>query len=120
VLWQQTGAEYGTLCYQAFKITAVRLNEISKRKLQNEHLVIITDLNEIILDNIFRGAQLIKEGREHSNAIWKDWTNKSAAKAVPRALEVLQVAKQKGITIFYSVNRDTSDVQATLINLQNL
>lgn len=91
------------MCYQAFNITAVRLNKISKRNLQNEHLVINTDLNETVMDSIFSGAQLIKEGREHSNAIWKDWTSKSAATAVPFSLEVLQVAKQKNLQFFISV-----------------
>ena len=51
VLWQQTAAEYRALCYQAFNIAALRLNEISKKKLRKQKLAIITDLDETILDN---------------------------------------------------------------------
>ena len=120
VLWQQTAAEYRALCYQAFNFAALRLNEIPKNKLRKQKLAIITDLDETILDNSYSEAQLIKEGREHSNQSWKEWTSQSAAKAVPGAVEFLQMAKKKGITIFYISNRDTGDVASTLINLKKL
>jgi 5'-nucleotidase (lipoprotein e(P4) family) len=120
VLWQQTAAEYRALCYQAFNIAALRLNEIPKNKLRKQKLAIITDLDETILDNSYSEAQLIKEGREHSNQSWKEWTGQSAATAVPGAVEFLQMVKQKGITIFYISNRDTGDVACTLINLKKL
>ncbi|MEP6712081.1 MAG: 5'-nucleotidase, lipoprotein e(P4) family [Ferruginibacter sp.] len=120
VVWQQTAAEYRALCYQAFNIAALRLKEIPKGKLRREKLAIITDLDETILDNSYSEAQLIKEVRQHTDTTWKDWTSKSAATTVPGAVEFLQAAKQKGIATFYISNRDTSDVQSTLINLQNL
>jgi 5'-nucleotidase (lipoprotein e(P4) family) len=120
VLWQQTAAEYRALCYQAFNIAALRLNEIPKKKLRKQKLAIITDLDETILDNSYSEAQLIKEGMEHSNQSWREWTSKSAATGVPGAVEFLQMAKKKGITIFYISNRDTGDVASTLINLKKL
>jgi len=120
VLWQQTAAEYRALCYQAFNIAALRLNEIPKNKLRQQKLAIITDLDETILDNSYSEAQLIKEGKEHSNQSWKEWTSQSAATAVPGAVEFLQMARKKGITIFYISNRDTGDVASTLINLKKL
>jgi 5'-nucleotidase (lipoprotein e(P4) family) len=120
VLYHQTAAEYRALCYQAFNIAAVRLNEIPKRKLRKEKLAIITDLDETILDNSYSEAQLIKDSSEYSSAMWKNWTSKSAATAVPGAVEFLQMAKAKGITIFYISNRDTLEIQSTLLNLQKL
>jgi 5'-nucleotidase (lipoprotein e(P4) family) len=120
VLWQQTAAEYRALCYQAFNIAALRLNEIPKRKFRSEKLAIITDLDETILDNSYADAKLIKENKEETATSWKDWTKLSAATAVPGGVEFLQAASQKGVTIFYISNRDTSEVQATLINLQKL
>ena len=120
VLWQQQAAEYRALCYQAFNIAALRLNELPKNKLRKQKLAIITDLDETILDNSFSEAQLIIDGKEHMAQTWKDWTSKSAATAVPGAVEFLQTAKQKGITIFYISNRDTAAVASTLINLKKL
>jgi 5'-nucleotidase (lipoprotein e(P4) family) len=120
VLWQQQAAEYRALCYQAFNIAALRVNEIPKNELRKHHLAIITDLDETILDNSYSEAQLIKDGQEHSYKSWKEWTSRSAATGVPGAVQFLQMAKQKGISVFYISNRDTGDVASTLINLKKL
>jgi 5'-nucleotidase (lipoprotein e(P4) family) len=120
VLWQQQAAEYQALCYQAFNIASLRLKEIPKKKFKKQKLAIITDLDETILDNSYSEAQLIKDRKEHTNQSWKEWTNKSAATAVPGAVDFLQAAKQKGVTIFYISNRDTSEIKSTLLNLQKL
>ena len=120
VLYQQTAAEYRALCYQAFNMAALRLNEIPKKKFRKEKLAIITDLDETVLDNSYVEAQLIKEGKEFSNAMWKNWVDKSAATEVPGAVEFFKKAKQRGATIFYISNRDSSTLQTTLANLVKL
>ncbi len=120
VLFQQTAAEYRALCYQAFNMAALRLQEIPRRKLRKSKLAIITDLDETILDNSYSEAQLIKEGKEYSSQAWKQWTDRAAATAVPGAVEFLQAAKQKGISIFYISNRDTTEINSTLLNLRKL
>ena len=120
VLWQQDAAEYRALCYQAFNIAALRINEIPKRKLKKRKLAIITDLDETILDNSYSEAQQIKDGKSYSAESWKSWTDKSNATAVPGAVAFLQMAKAKGITIFYVSNRSVDDVNSTLINLRKL
>lgn len=120
VLWQQQSAEYRALCYQAFNIASLRINQIPKKAFRKNKLAIITDLDETIIDNSYSTAQLIKEGGEYTAQSWKQWTDKSAATAVPGAVEFLQFAKQKNISIFYISNRDTSALQSTLLNLQKL
>ena len=120
VLWQQDAAEYRALCYQAFNIAAHRINEIPRKTLKKNKLAIITDLDETILDNSFSEAQQIKEGKTYSAQSWKAWTDKSAAPEVPGAIEFLQTASAKGITIFYVSNRGTDEMASTLINLQKL
>ena len=120
VLYQQAAAEYRALCYQAFNIAALRLNEIPKKKFRRAKLAIITDLDETILDNSFIEAQLIKDGKEYSDAAWQNWMSKSDAAGVPGAVEFLQKAKAKGVTIFYISNRDTAAVQSTLLNFKKL
>lgn len=120
VLWQQQAAEYRALCYQAFNIASLRLNQILKEKFNNRRLAIITDLDETILDNSYSEAQLIKEGKQHSSQSWIDWTDKSEATGVPGAVEFLQLARKKGITVFYISNRGIASVPSTLINLKKL
>jgi 5'-nucleotidase (lipoprotein e(P4) family) len=118
VLWQQHAAEYRALCYQAFNIATVRLNEATRTK--QRRLAIVTDLDETILDNSYSEAQMLKEGKSFTQAGWKQWTNRSAATAVPGAVEFLQLAKKKGVSIFYISNRDTTEINSTLANLKNL
>lgn len=120
ILWQQTAAEYRALCYQAFNVAALRLHAIPAKKFRKEKLAIITDLDETILDNSYSNAQLIKEGKTYNSSTWKNWTSKSAATAVPGAVDFLNEASKKGVTIFYISNRDTTEVQSTLLNLKNL
>jgi 5'-nucleotidase (lipoprotein e(P4) family) len=118
VLWQQHAAEYRALCYQAFNIATLRLNEAIRSG--QRRLAIVTDLDETILDNSFSEAQMLKEGKSFTPANWKQWTDRSAATAVPGAVEFLQLAKKKGVSIFYISNRDTSEINSTLANLKNL
>lgn len=120
VLFQQTAAEYRALCYQAFNIAQLRVDQIPRKMLRKENLAIITDLDETVLDNSYSEAQLIKDGKGYSPSSWKDWISKSQATAVPGAVAFLQAAAKKGIAIFYISNRDIADVPSTLIDLQHL
>ncbi len=120
VLYQQEAAEYRALCYQAFNIAKLRLNQIKKRDFRKNHLAIVTDLDETIIDNSYSEANLIRENKSYTDAAWKKWTSLSGATAVPGAVDFLKFAHQKGVEIFYISNRDTSANQSTLINLKKL
>jgi len=120
VLWQQTAAEYRALCYQAFNMARLRLDAMSVQQLRKTRAAIITDLDETILDNSPSEAKLIREGQAYSPGSWKEWTDRSAATAVPGAVEFLQGASRKGVEIFYISNRDTTEIRSTLLNLQRL
>jgi 5'-nucleotidase (lipoprotein e(P4) family) len=118
ILFQQQAAEYRALCYQAFNFASLRLDQMVKTKAKK--LAIITDLDETILDNSYQQAELIMKNENYTSKSWKEWTDMSAATAVPGAVAFLQKAKQKGVTIFYISNRDTTEIASTLINLQKL
>jgi 5'-nucleotidase (lipoprotein e(P4) family) len=120
VLWQQTSAEYRALCYQAFNLATLRINEIPERELAKGKLALITDLDETILDNSAREAQLILEKQSHTSANWKEWTKLSMAREVPGAAEFLRFAHSKGISVFYVSNRDTGEIRWTIDNLKML
>ncbi len=120
VLWMQTAAEYRALCYQAFNTAQWRLESLLKKKKKTAHWAIITDLDETILDNSYEEARRIKTNKDYNNADWNHWVNQSAATEVPGASKFLQWVHQKGITVFYISNRDSSQVMATLINLKKL
>ncbi|MBM3413191.1 MAG: 5'-nucleotidase, lipoprotein e(P4) family [Bacteroidetes bacterium] len=117
VLWHQHAAEYRALCYQAFNLAELRLASINVKK-HKRPLAIITDIDETVLDNSYSEAQSIKTNAEYNSANWKNWTSKAAATPLPGAVAFFQKAKQMGFHIFYISNRDTSDVNITLKNLQ--
>jgi 5'-nucleotidase (lipoprotein e(P4) family) len=98
----------------------MRLNEISKKQFSKGNIAIITDLDETILNNSYEEVQLMKENKAWNFETWKQWTDLSAATAVPGAVEFLQYAKQKGASVFYISNRTVTEVASTLINLQKL
>ncbi len=120
VLWHQTSAEYRALCYQAFNAAKTYIETLIPNREPNEKFAIITDLDETIIDNSYLEAKQIKEGKEYSSARWKEWVNMSAATEVPGAIEFLQWAASRNITIFYISNRSVSDVKPTLANLNKL
>ncbi len=120
VLWHQTSAEYRALCYQAFNAAKTYIETLIPNREPNEKFAIITDLDETIIDNSYLEAKQIKEGKEYSSARWKEWVNMSAATEVPGAIEFLQWAASRNITIFYISNRSVSDVKATLANMKKL
>jgi 5'-nucleotidase (lipoprotein e(P4) family) len=117
VLWQQHSAEYEALCYQAFNIATCRLNEMKLRK--RKRYAIITDVDETVLDNSYYEAKQILLKKEFDLSTWKQWTSMSSATALPGAAEFFQLAKRKGVEIFYISNRDTSEVSATVKNLRH-
>ena len=120
VLWHQTSAEYRALCYQAFNAAKTYIETLIPNREPNEKFAIITDLDETIIDNSYLEAKQIKEGKEYNNARWKEWVNMSAATGVPGAVDFLQWAASRNITIFYISNRSVSDVKATLANMKKL
>ena len=137
VLYQQRAAEYRALCYQAFNLASLRVDQYLRmhagarkagsagpagggRPAGGSRPVIITDLDETILDNSYQEAKLILDGAAYSKERWKEWSDKSAATSVPGAADFLREAHKKGITIFYISNRSVSELGTTLLNLQKL
>jgi 5'-nucleotidase (lipoprotein e(P4) family) len=120
VLWQQHSAEYRALCYQAFNIAGENISKLKKKKRKELPYAIITDIDETVLDNSYHEADRIIEGTEFTSKSWKAWTEKSQATPVPGAIEFMQLARKKGVAIFYISNRDTTEIKSTIANLQRL
>lgn len=118
-LYQQTAAEYRALCYQAFNIAKIRVDESSKMLGGMKQKAIVVDVDETVLDNSPFEAHCILENVGYPNG-WDEWMNKSNAIPVPGALELLQYAKTKDIDVFYITNRKEMYREQTLKNLKEL
>jgi 5'-nucleotidase (lipoprotein e(P4) family) len=89
------------------------------RRLRMKRAVIV-DIDETVLDNSRFQAQLIKERRPYNQADWLEWSNLSAASAIPGAVEFLQYAARRRVSVFYVTNRREPEKAGTLTNLKKL
>ena len=118
-VWQQNSGEFRALCYQAYNIAQLRIDEYLKSP-SKKPLAIITDIDETFLDNSPYAVTEAKKGNEFDPKSWMNWTSKGEAKAYPGALNLFNYAASKNITVFYITNRNENDRVGTLRNLKDL
>lgn len=116
-IWQQRAAEYKALCFQAYNIAKLRVDEVVKNP-GDKPLAIVTDIDETLLDNSPYDASRAMKNLEYSDATWKEWTDKAIADTVPGAPAFFKYAASKGVTVFYITNRNENERASTLKNLQ--
>ncbi|MBL7994220.1 5'-nucleotidase, lipoprotein e(P4) family [bacterium] len=116
MLWHQTSGEYRALCYQAYALAKLRLDEALMNKFEKKPAVIV-DIDETVLDNSPYNANLIVTEGSFSQATWKTWTQGANAGAVPGAVEFMNYAVSKGADVFYISNRKIEEKEGTLANL---
>ncbi|MBF0298830.1 MAG: 5'-nucleotidase, lipoprotein e(P4) family [Oligoflexia bacterium] len=123
VLWTQKSAEYRALCYQAYNIAKLRLDQalmkLKKDKKNKLKPAVVLDLDETVLDNSLYRAKLITANMSYPNGL-KEWEGKALATAVPGALEFSRYAESKKVSIFYLTKRKIENEEATVVNLTKL
>jgi 5'-nucleotidase (lipoprotein e(P4) family) len=117
-LFTQQAAEYRALCFQAYNLAEMRLLDILKSN--PEKPAVILDLDETVLDNSAFTAWQITSDTPFSEDDWAIWTEIAVAPEVPGATRFLKFADSLGVTLFYVSNRDSSALQRTIENMQNL
>jgi len=117
LLYQQRAAEYKALCFQAYNIAKLRLDEALKHR-GKKPLAVVTDIDETVLDNSPYDAARAINNLDFDLATWKQWTAKGIADTVPGAPSFLKYAAKKGVTVFYITNRDEDEQAGTLKNLK--
>ncbi len=117
LLWQQQAAEYKALCFQAYNVARLRVDEALKQPAAKPY-AIVTDIDETLLDNSPYDAKRAKNNQDFTNQTWKAWTAKGIADTVPGAPAFFKYAASKGVEVFYITNRDEDERAGTLKNLQ--
>jgi 5'-nucleotidase (lipoprotein e(P4) family) len=115
VSWYQNSGEMQALCYQAFNIARLRFDEAVKNNTANKPLAVVVDIDETMLNNSPYETYVITKGEDRNG--WISWTDKSAAKALPGAVEFARYVQQQHAEMFYITNRDDHERTATLKNL---
>lgn len=122
LLWMQTAAEYKELCYQAYNLTKMQVDEALKNhKSGDKPLAIITDCDEAVIDNTAYDAGHTGYNDAYANDSWAKWVDAAKAGAMPGAKDLLQYLSSKGVEVFYVTNRDAKNgMQGTMKNLKDL
>jgi 5'-nucleotidase (lipoprotein e(P4) family) len=115
--WQQRSAEYKALCFQAYNLAKMRLNEAIRTE-GAKPFAVVTDVDETLLDNSPYDAARADSNLEYSSQTWRAWTAKAIADTVPGAPAFFKYAASKGVTVFYITNRTEEEKAATIKNLQ--
>ena len=118
ILWQQQSGEYKALCYQAYNLARLRLDEILRTYKDTMPMAVVTDIDETILDNSIGAAKDILNGRTYGDSAWKLWVDYAKAPAMPGAVEFFNYAAQHGVQCFYITNRKEAEKVSTMKNLR--
>jgi 5'-nucleotidase (lipoprotein e(P4) family) len=94
-VYQQRAAEYKALCFQAYNLARLRLDEALKHK-GKKPLAVITDIDETLLDNSPYDALRAINNQDFDLKGWKEWTAKGIADTVPGAPTFLNTRHPKG------------------------
>ena len=116
-LWQQRSAEYRALCFQAYNLAKLRLDEAIKQP-GAKPFAVVTDIDETLLDNSPYDAMRAVNNLEFDSKTWKVWTAKAQADTVPGAPAFFKYAASKGVAVFYITNRDEDERAGTMKNLK--
>lgn len=125
ILYMQKAAEFRALCYQAFNLAKMQIDNDGDKKYQKTLTkadrkmprAIVVDIDETMLDNSPAQAFGAKNRQGFNLKSWYEWSEMRKAKAIPGAVDFANYAKSKNVRIFYVSNRDEVQKKATMDNL---
>ncbi len=116
-LWFQTSGEYRALCYQAYHLAKLKLDDDLRNKSHRKpHKLraVVFDIDETVLDNSAGGAYDIKHNIPWKKENFNRWVSLIAASAVPGAKDFILYALSKKVEVLFVSNRLDSQKDDTL------
>ena len=116
--WVRQSMEYKSLCEQIYCQASKKIslfNEIS-----GEHLAVVVDLDETVLDNSDYQVERLKLGLNFSQDSWSNWVNRKSSTLVPGAKKFLKRVRELGIKVVFLSNRMHANLKPTKENLRTL
>ena len=115
-MFQQKAAEYRALCYQAYNIAKMRVDNYQPKT--NLPKAIITDIDETLLDNSPYAVKQGLNGKEYDLSSWQEWTALGIADTLAGAGSLLHYLASKNVEVFYVTNREGAERAGTINNLK--
>lgn len=81
---------------------------------------VVMDLDETVLDNSDFQLSLAMSGTPYSEDKFNLWALSRKASPVPGAVDFIRYAMNRGLTVFFVTNRDSTLKNATKANLQSI
>jgi len=119
-LWYQKSGELRALCYQAYNLAEMRVNEYLSHPDSGAQPAVIFDIDETLLDNSPSEALNIIEGKPYTSDRWKAWTDRASARALPGAVDFCRFLARNDVELIYLSNRSNTEILTTMKNLQDL
>ena len=118
-LWVHQSGEYRALCYQAYNLAHMLLDQDLRNRRIRMRRALIVDLDETVWSTSAYEARNIKERKAYPDG-WEQWMLQARATALPGAVEFLNYASKRGVRVFYVTNRKPVATEATAANLTRL
>jgi len=118
-LWYQTSGEFRALCYQAYNLAKMRLDQVILTKTIKPKAVIF-DIDETVLDNSASGAIELKNNLPWSKDRFNQWVAKASAPEIAGASEFIQYTKSKNVKVIFVTNRLDFQVQDSIKNFKSI
>lgn len=115
--WYQLSAERKALYYQAFNVAKMRIDEIAQTESTLPSAVVL-DIDETVLDNSAYQGWCVTVDSMFSKKTWNNWVVQANADALEGAVDFTNYAVEKGIAVIYISNRHVSEMEKTVLNLQ--
>jgi acid phosphatase len=131
VLWQQRAAEFRALALQSYATATARLDEAIATPSWSAALeqqadasslppAVILDLDETVIDNARYEARIVMRLGEYSPESFAAWCEEGGAGAVPGAIEFLDAARARGVTVFFYTAREEALRECTVRTLRRI
>lgn len=116
-VFQQKAAEYRALCFQAYNIAQLRLQQSLQQSTAKPRAV-VTDIDETVLDNSPNAVHQVLQGKDYEPKAWMEWTARAEADTLAGARTFFNYAAANNVEVFYVTNRDEQEKAATIQNLK--
>lgn len=116
--WFQKSAEMRAIYYQTYNLAKLALTDNLQNATTDKPKAVVLDIDETVLDNSPFEVKCIETGIGYTPETWKTWTSRASAKILPGVEGFLSLAASKQVDVFYVSNRNVSELDATIKNLQ--
>ena len=118
-VWYQTSGEFRALCYQAYNLAKLRLDQSLIEKTDRPKAIVF-DIDETVLDNSASGAFEVKNKLLWSKDRFNQWVTKASSPEIAGATQFINYAKSKNVKVLFITNRLEFQIDDSIKNFKQI